>query len=83
MVFGDSDFASNNVGGVPGNLTLFGNSVNWLAQQEDLISIGPRDAGDRRITLTPNQASALQWVSIVLLPAAVLGLGVLTWWRRR
>ena len=83
MVFGDSDFASNNVGGVPGNLNLFGNAVNWLAQQEDLISIRPKEAGDRRITLTSNQLQAMQWLSIVLIPAAVLLVGVATWWRRR
>jgi ABC-type uncharacterized transport system involved in gliding motility auxiliary subunit len=83
MVFGDSDFASNNVGGVPGNLNLFGNAVNWLAQQEDLISIRPKEAGDRRITLTSNQLYWMQWLTIVLIPAAVLVVGVAAWWRRR
>jgi ABC-type uncharacterized transport system involved in gliding motility auxiliary subunit len=83
MVFGDSDFASNNVGGVPGNLNLFGNSVNWLAQQEDLISIQPREAGDRRITLTGNQLWAMQVLTIIVIPAAVLVAGIVSWWRRR
>jgi ABC-type uncharacterized transport system involved in gliding motility auxiliary subunit len=83
IVFGDSDFASNNVGGVPGNVNMFGNSINWLAQQEDLISIRPRQAGDRRITVTSNQLRVMQLVSILLIPGAVFMAGVLTWWRRR
>src|SRR5688572_32136520 len=36
-VFGDSDFASNAFLNIPGNRDLFMNSVNWLAQQENLI----------------------------------------------
>ena len=31
--------------GFPGNRDLFLNTVNWLAQQENLISIRPREAG--------------------------------------
>ncbi len=43
VVFGDSDFVTNGYLGIPGNRDLFLNSVNWLAQQENLISIRPRD----------------------------------------
>src|SRR6185436_6928778 len=39
VVFGDSDFVTNGYLGIPGNRDLFLNSVNWLAQQENLISI--------------------------------------------
>ena len=44
-VFGDSDFVTNGYLGIPGNRDLFLNTVNWLAQQENLISIRPREAG--------------------------------------
>jgi ABC-type uncharacterized transport system involved in gliding motility auxiliary subunit len=80
---GDSDFAANNYLGVEGNRDLFMNTVNWLSQQESLISIRPRDASDRRLTLTANITSAIFWLSIFIIPAAVLGAGVLAWWRRR
>ena len=50
VAIGDSDFASNGWLGIPGNRDLFMNSVNWLAQQENMISIRPRDPEDRRIT---------------------------------
>src|SRR5262249_22057803 len=56
---GDSDFAANNYLGIEGNRDLFMNTVNWLAQQESLISIRPREASDRRLTLTANITSSI------------------------
>ena len=80
---GDSDFAANAYLGIEGNRDLFMNTVNWLAQQENLISIRPREAADRRITLTANAATGMFWLTIVVIPAMVLGAGVFSWWRRR
>jgi ABC-type uncharacterized transport system involved in gliding motility auxiliary subunit len=83
VAIGDSDFASNAYLGVEGNRDLFMNTVNWLAQQENLISIRPRDPADRRLTLTAAQFTMMFWLSIVLVPGLVMGTGVYTWWRRR
>jgi ABC-type uncharacterized transport system involved in gliding motility auxiliary subunit len=83
VAIGDSDFASNAVLGIPGNPDLFMNVVGWLAQQENLISIRPREAADRRLTITASQITGVFVVSVLLIPAAVLGAGVYTWWRRR
>jgi ABC-type uncharacterized transport system involved in gliding motility auxiliary subunit len=80
---GDSDFASNGYLQVEGNRDLFMNTLSWLAQQESLISIRPREASDRRLTLTASQITLMFWLSIVVIPGAVLGTGVYTWWRRR
>ena len=82
-VFGDSDFVSNGYLGIPGNRDLFLNSVNWLAQQENLISIRPRDPEDRRITLTADQERRIMWITIFIIPGLILLAGVQTWWRRR
>ena len=82
-VFGDSDFATNGWLGIQGNRDLFLNTVNWLAQQESLISIRPRDPEDRRITLTAGQMSLVYMLSIFIIPGAILLLGIQTWWRRR
>jgi ABC-type uncharacterized transport system involved in gliding motility auxiliary subunit len=59
------------------------NTVNWLAQQESLISIRPREPTDSRLTLTANIRSAMFLMSIFVIPAMVLGAGVFSWWRRR
>jgi ABC-type uncharacterized transport system involved in gliding motility auxiliary subunit len=83
VVVGDSDFASNGVLGIQGNRDLFMNIVGWLSQQESLISIRPRQASDRRLTLTATQQSNVIWMSLLILPGVIFGTGVLTWWRRR
>ena len=82
-VIGDSDFATNGAAGIQGNRDLFLNTVSWLAQQDTLISIRPREAEDRRITLTADQQRRVFWLAILFIPAAALGTGVYTWWRRR
>jgi ABC-type uncharacterized transport system involved in gliding motility auxiliary subunit len=80
---GDSDFIANAYLGVEGNRDLFMNTVNWLAQQENLIAIRPREPSDRRMTLTENKTMAILLLSIFVIPGAVLGAGVYSWWRRR
>ena len=83
VAFGDSDFASNGALGVQGNRDLFLNVVNWLAQQENLIAIRPRDPEDRRITLTADQQRRIFYLTVLIVPGLVLLAGVQTWWRRR
>ena len=82
-VFGDSDFAANSSLGIRGNRDLVLNAVNWLAEQENLISIRPRERRSRRITLTADQQFRIFIASLVLIPGLIVGAGVLTWWRRR
>ena len=80
---GDSDFAANSMLGAQGNRDLFLNTVNWLAQQENLIAIRPREPDDRRIALTADQQTMVFWLSVVIFPGLLLAAGVHTWWRRR
>jgi ABC-type uncharacterized transport system involved in gliding motility auxiliary subunit len=82
-VIGDSDFAANGSLGIQGNRDLFMNTVGWLSQQENLISIRPKEADDRRITLTATQQNNITWLSLLIVPGFVFATGVYTWWRRR
>jgi ABC-type uncharacterized transport system involved in gliding motility auxiliary subunit len=83
VAIGDSDFASNAALGVQGNRDLFLNSMNWLAQQENLISIRAKDPEDRRITLTADQERRIFYLTVLIIPGLILLAGVQTWWRRR
>jgi ABC-type uncharacterized transport system involved in gliding motility auxiliary subunit len=84
VVFGDSDFASNaSFSNGLGNKDLFMNTIGWLSQQENLISIRPKDAEDRRITLTPAQQNNIMILSLLLIPGFIFGSGVYSWWKRR
>jgi ABC-type uncharacterized transport system involved in gliding motility auxiliary subunit len=82
-VYGDSDFVSNGYLGIPGNRDLFLNTINWLAQQENLISIRPREAGSSTLSMTADAAQRIFWLSILIIPGLILAAGVQTWWRRR
>jgi ABC-type uncharacterized transport system involved in gliding motility auxiliary subunit len=82
-VIGDSDFVTNSLLGVQGNRDLFLNTLNWLSQQENLISIRPKDPDDRRITLTADQQRWVKFLALLILPAAIFGAGIYNWSRRR
>jgi len=77
VVFGDSDFATNQFFDYQGNGDLVLNALSWLAEDESLISIRPRQAGYNPIALTESQGEWIFWVTVVLIPAAVALLGVL------
>jgi len=83
VVYGDSDFVANAGLGIQGNRDLFLNTLGWLSQQENLIAIRPKDADDRRITLTATQQQNIMWLSLIIIPGFIFVSGVYTWWRRR
>jgi ABC-type uncharacterized transport system involved in gliding motility auxiliary subunit len=82
-VIGDSDFAAKSTLGIQGNRDLFMNTIGWLSQQENLISIRPKEADDRRVTMTAAQQTNVMILSLFLIPLCIFGTGVYTWWRRR
>jgi ABC-type uncharacterized transport system involved in gliding motility auxiliary subunit len=82
-VVGDSDFVADGFLGTGGNRDMFLNIVNWLAQQENLIAVRPRDPEDRRITLSAGQDRLIFWFTILIMPGLILLAGVQAWWRRR
>jgi ABC-type uncharacterized transport system involved in gliding motility auxiliary subunit len=83
VTIGDSDFPSNAALGIQGNRDLFMNTIGWLSQQENLISIRAKEPDDRRITLTATQQNNILWLSLLIVPGFIFGSGVYTWWRRR
>ncbi|NOT58727.1 MAG: GldG family protein [Acidobacteria bacterium] len=83
LVYGDSDFASNRALGFQKNTDLFLNSVNWLAQDESLISIRPKATTNRSVTMSESQQRLFFWLCVAFLPLVVMATGVYVWWRRR
>src|SRR5262245_8309833 len=85
VVIGDSDFASNGIFRNPSfrNSDLFLNSVNWLAEEEDLISIRPKSVSNRSVTMSESQQRTFLLLSAALMPLAVIGSGIYIWWKRR
>jgi ABC-type uncharacterized transport system involved in gliding motility auxiliary subunit len=83
VVFGDSDFASNQAFGLQGNGNLFLNTISWLAQDENFISIRAKNPEDRRLTMTEAQGRLVSFVMLLFLPVAVIISGVSVWMKRR
>jgi ABC-type uncharacterized transport system involved in gliding motility auxiliary subunit len=83
VVIGNSTFAANPYAGLQKNGDLFYNTIDWLAQDENLISIRPKSQTNRRVTLTQGQSSALTWLDLIILPGIVIFSGVYIWWKRR
>jgi ABC-type uncharacterized transport system involved in gliding motility auxiliary subunit len=85
VVVGTSRAAQNSIAGSRslGNRDLMVNIINWLSSDEDLISIRPKAPEDRPLNMTSRRLTATFWLSVVVFPLAVIGFGLITWWRRR
>ncbi len=83
VVFGDHDFGNNQFFGQQGNGDLLMNSVNWVLEEEELISIRPKTPGFNPVTLSAKQGDVVFYISVVVLPALILLSGVAVWWRRK
>jgi ABC-type uncharacterized transport system involved in gliding motility auxiliary subunit len=82
VVIGNSQFAVNPYL-VERNGDLFYNVVDWLAADDNLISIRPKTTTNRRVTLSAAQSSALKWLDQIFLPGIVILAGIMIWWKRR
>jgi ABC-type uncharacterized transport system involved in gliding motility auxiliary subunit len=83
VLFGGSGFLSNAFLGNGGNIDLGVNTLNWLAQDENLITIQPRATVDAQLKLTQTGVNALGFAFLILLPAIFLFTGGMIWFKRR
>ncbi|HPG41006.1 MAG TPA: Gldg family protein [bacterium] len=82
-VFGDADFASNGYIKVQGNTDLFMNVISWMAGEEDLISVRPRDPEDRRINISQKQSRLILYLGVLLLPIVIFATGIVVYIKRK
>lgn len=83
VVVGDVDFATNAMLSWEGNRDFLVNSVNWLAEEEDLIGVRAKEPAFRRMVLTGGQMNLAMYSTIIVLPLAVLAVGAWAVWGRR
>ena len=84
VIFGDSEFATDENFVQYGNGDLFINSVDWASQQENLINLTPKESIQR--VLVPPQKYTLGmilFISVFLLPGIVVVSGGVVWYQRR
>ena len=83
VVFGDSDFAANQLLDSYRNRDLFVNSANWLLGDVEAISVRPNKSRPSRVELSTEQLSSIRYLALFVLPEAIAFLGVFAWWSRR
>jgi ABC-type uncharacterized transport system involved in gliding motility auxiliary subunit len=83
VLVGDSDFAANEFVNLSGNRDFFLNTLAWLAEEENLIAVRPKDSRPAPVFLTAAQGQMVFLVPVVLIPLAVIVGGVVAVARRR
>lgn len=83
VVVGNGNFLSNTFIGNGGNRDLGVNMVNWLAGDDNLITIQPRGTADARIEIDSAGLYLIAFTFLFALPFAFMLTGAVVWWRRR
>lgn len=83
ILFGNSDFISNNRISALGNLTLFLNAVNWATDRDNLINIPPRPIDTVQLVLSREETNKLRWSLLAIFPGAAAFCGIVVYWIRR
>jgi ABC-type uncharacterized transport system involved in gliding motility auxiliary subunit len=83
VVYGTSNLAANQFLNIQGNRDFFLNTVSWLAEEEDQISVRPKDVKQTPVFMSANQAQAVNLLPMVVLPGLVLVGGIIAVVRRR
>jgi ABC-type uncharacterized transport system involved in gliding motility auxiliary subunit len=83
VVYGTSNLATNQFLNLQGNRDFFLNTVSWLAEEEDQITVRPKDARQNPIFLSARQGQLVFWLPVVVLPGIVLAGGIAAFVRRR
>ena len=83
VAFGDSDFANNTYFGLSGNGDFFLNVINYLAQEENLITIQRPTKKGQPLVLTSLQSRLVFLIPIVLVPLLVIFCGLVVFRVRR
>jgi len=83
VVFGDSDFTSNELLDQASNLDLLQNTLAWLVGEGDQVSIRPNPAARGSLTLDTLHALLMWLLSVFVVPCVAMGGAVATWLGRR
>lgn len=76
VAVGDSDWISNGMVNQFGNRDLFLNTINWLAGEEDKITIRPNRRQASRLMLSGAQMGRLAFLSMDILPVLLVAVGL-------
>jgi len=82
IVFGDSDVANNGMISLFGNADLVLNAFSYMAHEEDLITIRPREEEDRPLHLMGWQRALIGVIAVPGVTLLVLLAGIVAWFAK-
>ncbi len=83
VIVGGASFLANAYSGNGGNIDLGINMVNWLSNEDVLITIQPRANKDGTVTLSTRALTLISISLVIVLPLLLLIVAGVQWWRRR
>lgn len=86
VVVGDNDFLRDDFIRNPmayPNTDFFMNVINWLAEEEDLVAISPKDRQVAPIVLTASQGNVIAIIVVIVMPLIIVFFGLGLWLVRK
>ncbi|GAB4221760.1 MAG: Gldg family protein [Spirochaetales bacterium] len=83
VLFGDSDFLTDQYVKIGSNLDLFLNSVAWVVDREERISLRPRDPLHHPIILSKKETLLIGVLVLGILPGIWISLEIYRWIKRK
>jgi hypothetical protein len=83
VVIGTAKALSNQYIGLLGNIDLGMTTMGWLAGDDSLITIEPKNRVDLTLELSRPEMAAIGFGFLIFLPLGLLISGGIIWWRRR
>ncbi|MBE6936264.1 MAG: hypothetical protein E7458_07140 [Ruminococcaceae bacterium] len=65
------------------NKNFFMEAIDFINPMTEVLTIESREYYSENLTILSSQAQVVFWILIVIIPVAVLALGVVVWFRRR
>jgi ABC-type uncharacterized transport system involved in gliding motility auxiliary subunit len=75
--------AANEFLNLSGNRDFFMNTLSWLAEEENLIAVRPKESRNAPLFLTAAQAQVAFLVPVILIPLSTIVGGLVAVARRR
>ncbi|MFK7794092.1 MAG: GldG family protein [Gammaproteobacteria bacterium] len=82
VVIGDSDFMANGYIGFGANFALSLNLLNWLTEDDKLLSITHQAAPDQSLELADRDVTFIALILLLLVPTLLIGTGFAIRWLR-
>ncbi len=82
VVIGDSDFMANGYIGFGANFALSLNILNWLTEDDELLSITHAAAPDQVLALEDKDVTFIALILLLLVPGTLIGIGFGIRWLR-